>query len=84
VIVEFLLQLVLGFLGDVLSAVLPDGEPLGLPDVSGLLYGYNLLNTILPLSEVLTAIGIMLGVSLAVFLFRLVLTLWHALPFKFS
>jgi hypothetical protein len=38
----------------------------------------------LPVSEGLTVAGYLLGIVGLVFAFRLVLTIWHAIPFKAS
>lgn len=70
------LELVLG--------LLPEGDPIGLEEFSGIWYGYGWLNGWLPLTEVLAMIGLMLGLYAAIYAAAAVMTLWRMIPFKFS
>ncbi len=72
---------------DVLSgivALFPTADPLGLSASSGILRGYSWLNSWLPVSETLTAIGLIVLVATTVFAVRVAIKLWEWLPFKFS
>lgn len=78
-------------LGVLLAAVafvvglLPEAEPLGLSTAaSGILYGYDWLNTFAPVTEILTAAGIYLGALVLAMGARAILTAYRLIPGKFT
>lgn len=83
-IIDGLVRVLVALLKTILDAALPVGGPLGLVIPSGLLSGYSWLDAMAPLHEMVTGAGIILGVTAAVFVVRLVLTIWAAVPGKFS
>ena len=83
-ILERLLDQMLGMLSSLLRSVLPAAGDLNIEIGSGWLLAYNWLNGFLPISDGLAVAGMILGVYVLVFAARLVLTLWDAVPFKAS
>jgi hypothetical protein len=80
VIVDALLSLFRGLI----DLILPVGDALGLTIPTGVLRGYTWLDSMAPLHEIVTGAGIILVATVAVFLIRLALTVWAAIPGKFS
>jgi hypothetical protein len=65
---------------EVLVNLLPEGDTLGLVLPSGWLYGYDVLNSFLPVAEVLAAASVLLALRMAVFTFRMIYTLKQLVP----
>lgn len=64
--------------------LLPDMPDLNIPDLSGLVVGYNQVNTWLPLSEAIAGSVLVLAAVNAAFVFRVAVTVWHLIPKPFS
>ena len=65
-----------------IASLLPAGVPLGLVLPTGWLYGYDVLNSFLPVSELLLASGVLLGLRLLIFGLKtgllVVNIVWHS------
>lgn len=67
-------------LADQVVQLLPAATDLNLPDLSGWLTGYALMNTFLPLSEALTLTGTLVAIYSALMLWRLAVKIYHLIP----
>jgi len=84
---------VMGYVGSVVEGLamvayrvvelLPDAADLNLTIPSGWLYGYDMLNTFLPISESLALVAIMVAVYAAAVLLRLGGFVYHLIPKPF-
>lgn len=84
-ILDGIVNVFLTDLGGLLAAVLPStGAGLSLGTMSGFINGYAWIDGFLPIHEALSAAGIALSVTLVVFGFGLVRTIWSMIPGKFS
>ena len=78
-ITQAILTAIFAVVGGLVS-LLPTGQPLGLAAMP-VVQGFGQMNAYMPLAEAVTAVGVVLLVEGGVFGFRLVVTLWHMLPF---
>lgn len=60
--------------------MLPDAADLGLVLPSGIVRGYTLLNSFLPLAEALTAVGVIMAAYGVLFTWRLAVTIYKLIP----
>lgn len=63
---------------------LPDAAPLGLSGFGPMVGLAQRMDAGLPVSEAVIAFGVLLTVATGVFVVRLALMAWHAMPGKFS
>lgn len=82
-IVEAIIGALLGVVGFVLGA-LPEAGDLGLDGFGDAIAAFRAFDSALPVSETITMGLMCLSIIGGIFLTRLVLTVWHALPGKFS
>jgi hypothetical protein len=83
VITDAFLTFILGVVSFLLER-LPTADPIGLASFSGIWTGYAFLNGFLPVTEVLSAVGIILGIQAAVYGGQALIQLWRAIPGKFT
>jgi hypothetical protein len=76
-------DLLLGLVGFLIS-LLPDVPDLHLSAPSGILVGYGWLNSFLPVAETLTAVGVLVGVMVVIFGYRIIIKIYELFPFKFT
>ena len=60
--------------------VLPDAVDLNLPDLSGWVRGYDMMDRVVPVTEALVAWGIYMAAANAQFLWNLGTRLYHLIP----
>lgn len=65
---------------DGIIALLPDAADLNLPDLSGWLHGYAMLNRFIPVDLALVYFGLYLAAANASYLFNLGVKLYHLIP----
>lgn len=65
---------------DAAIGLLPDAGDLNLDAQTGWLTSYAYFNTFLPVSETLGMVGVLIGIRLAVFAWRMADRIWHLIP----
>jgi hypothetical protein len=82
-IVDAIASVVLGVASAVFS-VLPDADPLMVEGIGDAVGAMKALNAGLPMLEVVAMAGMCLAIISGIFVTRLVITLYHLIPFKFT
>lgn len=82
-IVEVIVSVLLDIVG-LLIGTLPQAGTLGLDGFGEAVAAMGALNAGLPIVEVLAMAGMCLAIIGGIFVTRLFLTIWHAVPGKFS
>lgn len=79
-ITEAVLSVFFGLMEGI-AGLLPEAGSLGMQEFSGIWYGYSWLNSFLPLSELLIAVGLLLGFHAALYAFLMLRIIRGWLPF---